>query len=834
MSNDDNRLKANWRELETRDAERSVTCEPGEAWEPTCRDPMRLGQWRLVRELGSGGMGTVWLAERDDGAFRMKAAIKLIRSDIATPAFVARFRRERQILADLAHANVCRLLDGGTSPDGRPYLVMEYIEGHDLDRFCHDRQLATTDILELILEVCDALAAAHRHGIIHRDLKPSNIMVTDTGTAKLVDFGIARVEEAGGDAADDHLTQTEYAVLTPAYASPEQWNKQAIGPATDVFALGIMLFGLLTGWRPEQPGLRGTQPPTEVRNRLGDPLCRILMRAVSPEPADRYPNAQVLAAALREYLNSTRGDAAARAPRVYISCRGDVPGDVELAAALYRELVAVGASPFLAPRSISDSKNWIPLVTEALQSCHAFVLLLSPQAAVSEWVATEFELARQLRECHLDRPFILPVLVGGAAVRMPDSPMREHLKHFDHAVWRAPADTSSVVNRLLARGQEPGDPRARHTDLAGDDQLSTVRWRSGTPPPEPPPHAARPDAPEPEEMPGGVVRVDSPYYMSRGDIEERCLREVTRPGALIRIKGPRQMGKTSLMTRLLAHAHASGARTVTIDLRMADAAILGDLDRFLRWLCATIGRRLRVSARPDGDAWDELFGAKDNCSAYFEEHLLADGDALVLAIDHVDRIFEHPSTVDEFLSLLRAWHEMGKDLDRWRTLRMILVHATDSYLSMDINHSPFNVGLPVALSEWDTSIVQALASRHGLTLRKEDFNALMDLLNGHPHLTRLAMYHLAKGTSMTDVLAGAAAHQGLFADHLKYLSWQLQTHPDLGAAAARVMAATEPVSLSTELAFKLASLGLVHLDGNRVYSARTLYRRYFGEYLSTI
>ena len=151
----------------------------------------KVGIWRLVRELGRGGMGSVWLAERDDGELRMKAAIKLISRKAASPEWLTRFRRERQILADLNHPAIAALHDGGTTEDGRPYLVMEYIEGEHIDLWCDKRQLSKAERLNLFREVCEAVGHAHERGIIHRDLKPANIMVTGTGHPKLLDFRVA-------------------------------------------------------------------------------------------------------------------------------------------------------------------------------------------------------------------------------------------------------------------------------------------------------------------------------------------------------------------------------------------------------------------------------------------------------------------------------------------------------------------------------------------------------------------------------------------------------------------------------------------------------------------
>lgn len=770
--------------------------------------PRLLGPWRLVRPLSEGGMGTVWLAERADGAFTMKVAVKLIKNGLSSPALIRRFLRERQILADVNHANICRLLDGGTSRDGRPFLVMEYLDGQRIDRFCHMRQLDRREILELVIKICDALSAAHARGIVHRDLKPSNILVTEAGEPKIVDFGIAQVHED----ADDGLTRAGDATMTPSYASPEQWRREHVTPASDIFSLGIVLFKLLTGWVPDNPGLQGVNVPVEIRAELGQELFQILARAVDRTPEARPASAEALGQALRDHLTSPSS-----ALRVFICCRGDVTDDLELGLEFYRELLAVGAAPFLAPMSVRENRDWVRAVEGALRESDVFLLLLSRHAACSEMVMAETELALRLREGETGKPRILPVRVRLPAARFGQSPLWGQLEMLE---WRESADTATVIAKLLPdsdKGGDNGGGNGGHSSpvavLAPDCTAA-----SGNPPSRS------------TELPGDIVGSDSPFCINRAD-EQRYLREVLAPGGLLRIKGPRQMGKTSLMTRLLTHARASGARAVTIDLRLADRTILTDLNRFLRWLCAVSSRHLKLRVRPTDELWDDIFGPKDNCVAYFEDHFLADGDSLVLAIDHLDRVFESETIADEFLSLLRAWHEMGKSQPLWSHLRMILVHATEIYVPLNINHSPFNVGMSADLSDWGAGAVADLATRHGLSMSQDDIDALMHLIGGHPHLVRLTLYHLAKGMNLADILATAATHEGLFADHLKNLSWQLRTRPELGSVAARVMASEQPVAVGSQLAFKLISLGLVRPEGNAVRPARELYRRYFGQML---
>jgi TolB-like protein/Tfp pilus assembly protein PilF/tRNA A-37 threonylcarbamoyl transferase component Bud32 len=210
----------------------------------------RIGPYRLVAEIGRGGMGAVFEAMRDDGEFRHRVAIKLVQSEMSTDFVLRRFRNERQILAALDHPNIARLLDGGTTVDGRPYFVMEYIDGEPLTVYADARRLSLTERMGLFRQVCSAVAYAHRQLVIHRDLKPSNILVTPSGTAKLLDFGIAKLLNPELAHGEQLMTSLSLHLMTPEYASPEQVQGLEVTPASDQYSLGVLLYELLTGHRP--------------------------------------------------------------------------------------------------------------------------------------------------------------------------------------------------------------------------------------------------------------------------------------------------------------------------------------------------------------------------------------------------------------------------------------------------------------------------------------------------------------------------------------------------------------------------------------------------------
>jgi tetratricopeptide (TPR) repeat protein/tRNA A-37 threonylcarbamoyl transferase component Bud32 len=278
-----------------------------------------VGPYRLVRELGRGGMGTVYLAERDDQHYKSTVAIKLVRPGMDTDFVLARFRRERQTLARLQHPNVARLLDGGTTSNGLPYIVMEYIDGLPITAYAEKHNLNIEHRVRLFLQVCYAVDYAHRNFVIHRDLKPGNILVDASGNAKLLDFGICKLLSADPPAALAG-SETITGLMTPNYASPEQVRGEAVALLSDIYSLGVVFYELLAGKRPHRPEsataydltrsiVEGTiqVPSTSVEDRslarqLRGDLDNIVMHALETEPQRRYESAALLSDDLRRYL----------------------------------------------------------------------------------------------------------------------------------------------------------------------------------------------------------------------------------------------------------------------------------------------------------------------------------------------------------------------------------------------------------------------------------------------------------------------------------------------------------------------------------------------------
>ncbi|MGA8029610.1 MAG: serine/threonine-protein kinase, partial [Bryobacteraceae bacterium] len=270
----------------------------------------RLGPYRILRQLGRGGMGAVFLAIRDDQQYRKQVAIKIVKRGMDTAEVLQRFRHERQILANLDHPFIAHLYDGGTTLDGLPFFVMEYVEGQPLDVFCQQHELDTKTRLRLFLKICEAVAYAHRNLVVHRDLKPANICVTATGTPKLLDFGIAKLVTA-----EPKTMTTALQAFTPDYASPEQVRGEPISTATDVYSLGAVLYELLTGERAHKT--KAVTPlevdraichaevtrPSVFAPALASDLDTIVLMAMRKEPGRRYASVDQFAADIQHYLD---------------------------------------------------------------------------------------------------------------------------------------------------------------------------------------------------------------------------------------------------------------------------------------------------------------------------------------------------------------------------------------------------------------------------------------------------------------------------------------------------------------------------------------------------
>ena len=313
---------------------------------PATLSGTRVGPYRIVREIGRGGMGTVYLAIRAGEEVRQRAAIKLVQQGGDSQSILHRFRHERQILASLDHPNIARFLDGGTTADGVPWLALDYVEGMPIDEYCDRHLLSTVDRLRLFRSVCSAVQHAHQNLVVHRDLKPSNILITADGTPKLLDFGIAKILNPGLSLHTVDPTIAGAQMMTPGYASPEQVRGETITTASDIYSLGVVLYELLTGHRPYQlsslsphevarvvceqepvkpstvvtrtatgeqgvasaaitpevVGRKRSEPPAKLRRGLVGDLDNIVLMALRKDPQRRYASVEQFSADINRHL----------------------------------------------------------------------------------------------------------------------------------------------------------------------------------------------------------------------------------------------------------------------------------------------------------------------------------------------------------------------------------------------------------------------------------------------------------------------------------------------------------------------------------------------------
>ncbi|MBD2340308.1 AAA-like domain-containing protein [Calothrix sp. FACHB-156] len=330
-----------------------------------------------------------------------------------------------------------------------------------------------------------------------------------------------------------------------------------------------------------------------------------------------------------------------------------------------------------------------------------------------------------------------------------------------------------------------------------------------------------------------INELSNDIYVRRTEIETVCYETLLQPGALIRIKAPSLMGKTSLIIQVIKHLAQQGYCNVILSFELADRNThFTQLNKFLRWFCSNISRELGLPSELD-EYWDEEgMGAKVSCTTYFEEYLLAAIDSpLVLCLDNVDLLFPYPEIYEDFFGLLRSWYEKARSRQIWKKLRLVLIHSTDVYIRLNINQSPFNVGLPLELAEFTREQVQDLAQQHQLNINVDAniIDSLMNLVGGHPYLLEMAFSYLKNhpNVNLQQILTEGTTETGIYAHHLREHWLNLQQHPELASAFKKVVDSQISVLLEPTLAYQLQSMGLVKLAGNLVEIRCNLYRQYF-------
>jgi hypothetical protein len=786
------------------------------------------GRYLIERELGRGGIGAVYLA-RDQKLLGKPVVIKVLLEQLGddeTAAWVQRkFRQEIEALARLDHPGVVGVLHAGELPDGRPYIVMQYIEGCSLRSVMRRGGVTFARAANIIRQVGHALNNAHEHGIFHRDLKPENIMLQSLGDdeeyVKLIDFGIATVRDSKLTA--NHAT-TEVAG-TVAYMAPEQLMGRP-SAASDIFALGVIAYEMLTGSRPFNPptpyqimeelrtGVRVR--PTELRSDLPADAEAAILRALSYEEGDRPARArdfcEHLARALEHGSAFTTqtpfapavgqtavaptlpAPGAAAQPsvshspafgsvtavalplRVALLYKRGAQPDERLLGLLETELRAIGCGVFV-DRNMTVGVEWAKEIERQLRESDAVIPLLSEHSMSSEMLAYELQIASESAQ-KTGKPRILPVRVAYEGP-LPD-PLGGLLAPIQYALWAGPEDDRRLTEELVGALRSPDS-----APVGAERQI---------------------------EPPGGAVPLDSRFYLVR-PTDGLFLDALRRRDSIVLIKGARQMGKTSLLARGLQQAREAGARVAVTDFQKLNQSDMESVESFYKSLGGLVADQLDLDVYPE-DVWKERRAPSVNFERYVRREVLEKVEGpLVWGMDEVDRLFTCPFGSEVF-GLFRTWHnERAVDPTApWGRLTLAIAYATEAHLFItDQNQSPFNVGTRLELKDFTAEQVAELNARHGSPLSNDELTRFYSLLGGHPYLVRRGLHEMvSEGIGFDAFEAQADREEGPYGDHLRRILMLLAKDLVL-ADIARVVLKGYPCP-TDEAFYRLRSAGVMSGD----------------------
>ena len=511
--------------------------------------------------------------------------------------------------------------------------------------------------------------------------------------------------------------------------------------------------------------------------------------------------------------------------RIFVSYKRDVQPDGQVALKIFEALNQ--AHDVFIDQTMTVGTVWAERIKAEIQRSDFLITLLSADSVHSEMVRGEIELAHQVSKAQIGKaqgkPMILPIRLG---YREPFAyPLSEFLNEINWAFWDSPADTDRLIEEL--RRAIAGEPLSIGTAQAKTDLTAAVQPASSIPRPLP---AAQPASLKlPLEMPEGTMDLESQFYLARS-VDAIALETIGRQGVTITIKGPRQMGKSSLLIRTMAAAAKAGKRVAFLDFQLFDKSALTDGDRFFRQFCAWLTDELELGDRVE-EFWSAPLGNSQRCSRYLQRYLLKElGSPLVLAMDEVESVFDTEFRSD-FFSMLRSWHNNRAMTPIWKQLDLVLVTSTEPYqLIENLNQSPFNVGQVLELSDFPVEQVADLNDRHGRPLTRSQVEQLMVLLGGHPYLVRRSLYLVASGQLTVEALfAEATADRGPFGDHLRYHLFRMNDKRDLIEGLLQVI--RDQSCPDERVFFRLRGAGLVRRDRQTVLPRCQLYADYFQEHL---
>jgi serine/threonine protein kinase len=798
------------------------------------------GRYLIERELGRGGIGVVYLAH-DQQLMGKPVVIKILLEQVfetdADGWVKKKFRQEVEALARIDHPGVVGVLQTGEMPGGRPYLVMQYIEGKNLRSVMKPEGMNLAHVAHIIRQIGQALTSAHDRGIYHRDLKPENIMLQALGEGedhvKLIDFGVATVKDS--QVAANHATTM--VAGTVGYMAPEQLIGKP-SAASDTYALGVIAYEMVTGRRPFNPDspyqLLGLQhegvrvKPADLRPSLPEQAQAVILKALSFEQEDRQARARDLGDELARALlaeaesipssrttstglnlNSNHNTVLTRrrdsqliatsAPkplRVALLYKRNAQPDEHVLHLLETELRAQGHEVFI-DRHLTVGVEWAKEIERQVRTSDAVIPLLSAASMTSEMIAYEVQIAHEAAQQQEGKPRLLPVRIDYEGA-LPD-PLSSILAPIQYTLWSGAEDDDRLIEELLSTLQAPEPPK-----------LMTII-----------------------EPPGGAVPLDSGFYLVR-PTDEQFLDAIRRRDSIVLVKGARQMGKTSLLARGLQLARASGTTVITTDFQKLNASHLETIESLFMTLGELIADQLDLDVYPE-EVWKPRRAPSINFERYIRREVLEKiSTPVVWGLDEVDRLFTCPYASEVF-GLFRTWHnERAVDPTApWERLTLAIVYATEAHLFItDQNQSPFNVGTRLELKDFSLEQVGELNTRYGSALAGADELArYFQLLGGHPYLVRRGFHEMT--TNNLDLAAFEALadqDEGPFGDHLRRILVLLARDPALCEVVRGVLRG-EPCP-TVEDFYRLRSAGVMAGDSAQDVKPRCqLYVTYLKRHL---
>jgi hypothetical protein len=795
-----------------------------------------IAHYRILSPLGAGGMGDVYLAE--DTRLGRRVALKLLSGEFtSSETRVRRFQQEARAASALNHPNILTIHEIGQA-DRLHYIATEYVEGETLRQRLSRERMSVREVLEAGVQIADALVEAHRAGIVHRDIKPENIMLRPNGLVKVLDFGLAKLTDEAAPAADSAtltVAQIDTAfgtvVGTYHYMSPEQARGLKVDARSDIFSLGVVLHEMVGGKTPFQGETSShviiailEKDPARLSTCASDvppELERIVAKALRKNRDERYQTIKDLHLDLKslkqelETLSRPERSRTAVAPsgdshagasaatplpavkplRIVALYKRKAQPDEELLCVIEERLRAIGHDVFI-DRHLKIGVEWAQAIEQRIRSADAVIALLSDAAAGSEMLEYELETANdEFRQ--KGKPRILPIRIG--STKPLGGVAGSVVERLNYCLWNGPEDNENTVVGILAAIAEPEKPKTTEVLL---------------------------------EPIGGAVPPGSPFYVERRtDLE--FLQAIKATESIILVKGPRQMGKTSLLGRGALLARESGLRFVTTDFQKIGSSQLASEEQFYKLLAATIARQLGVTY-DFANEWLDVFGPGINMDNFIRTILDQSPTPLAWFMDEADKLFGIPFASD-FFGLIRSWHNSRATESHgpWGRFTIVISYATEAHLFIqDLNQSPFNVGRRLDLQGFDYEQTLDLNGRYGNPLNgPSDVQALRGLIAGQPFLTRRALDCVKRGVmDFATLLAHADRDDGPFGDHLKRILVGVSQLPELLEALRS--SRENPQLRDAEGFHRLVSAGVMfQTSDNKIAFTCELYRRYLQTHL---